>query len=93
MIKPEDLKILSGNESLTAYQFSKHSPNYHNFCQHCGVRVFTKGYVEQIGGHFASISIPAIDNMTDQERSDLPIMYMNGKDNDWFNKPAVTKHL
>ena len=51
------------------------------------MRPFGRGYVEQIGGHYVSINLAALDNASDEELSTAPVQFMNGRDNDWFNAP------
>jgi hypothetical protein len=54
---------------------------------------FGRGYVEQIGGDFVSINLGALDNASDEELATVPVQFMNGRDNDWFNAPPVSRHL
>ena len=93
MTKPENFRLLAGEEHLGDYQFRPESPNHHRFCKHCGVRMFTRGYVEAIGGDFIGVSLATIDNMTDKERAELPVRFMDGKNNNWFSAPAESRHL
>ena len=91
-IKPEQFRLISGQDDLTDYQFGTMS-GHHRFCKHCGVRTFGDGYVEQIGGAFVSINIASIDNITPEELAALTVRYANGRDNAWMNEPAVTSYL
>jgi len=50
-IKPEAFRLLAGESAVSEYTFGSHSV-HHTFCKHCGIRVFGRGYVEEIGGHF-----------------------------------------
>ncbi|MFL6713634.1 MAG: GFA family protein [Sulfurifustis sp.] len=93
MTKPVDFRLLTDEKDLGDYQFTEESPNHHFFCKHCGVRMFTRGYVEAIGGDFISVTIATIDNLSDKERAELPVRFMNGRNNDWFSTPAETRHL
>lgn len=86
-------KLLSDPKDLGDYQFSKESPNHHYFCKHCGIRTHTKGYVEQIGGDFISVSIPALDNIKASELAKLQVKYSDGLNNNWWNQPEVYKYL
>lgn len=93
MTKPADFRLLTDANDLGDYQFTKESPNHHFFCKHCGVRMFTRGYVEAIGGDFVSVTIATIDHLSDKERAELSVRYMDGRDNNWFSTPAETRHL
>jgi hypothetical protein len=92
-IKPEDFRLLSGKADAREYGFREGSDNHHVFCSHCGVRVYTQGYVEQIGGHYVSISLSSLDDLSPAELAAAPVQYMNGRDDDWFHVPAETRHL
>jgi hypothetical protein len=67
--------------------------NHHVFCNHCGVRVYTYGHIEQIGGDYVSVALSALDDLPADELIAAPVRHMNGRDDDWFNMPAETRHL
>lgn len=91
-VKPEAFRLLAGEAELGDYQFGTRSVHHH-FCRHCGIRTFVKGYIEEIGGHFYSISLAALDDVTPQELIDAPLRYFDGRDNRWEREPAETRHL
>ena len=92
LIKPEDLRLLSGEDALSDYQFGTMS-GHHLFCSHCGVRPFSRGYIEAIGGDFVSIQVLTLDGVPQAQLAELPIRYQDGRDNAWWDEPAVTSHL
>lgn len=92
IIKPDDFRLLQGENSVTDYQFGPRVM-HHLFCSECGVRSFAKGYVEAIGGAYVAIQIAALDNVDLQELNAAPIRYADGHNNNWGNPPAVTQHL
>ena len=92
LIKPEDFRLLSGEDMVTDYQFGSMS-GHHLFCSRCGVRSFERGYVEQIGGDYVSIKVASLDGVPDEVLAALPVKYANGRDNAWWTEPAVTAHL
>ena len=91
-LKPEAFRLLSGEEALVGYEFGSHSA-HHMFCRHCGIRPFTKGYIEQIGGDFVSVALATLDDAGADELIAAPVRYSNGRDNAWWDKPAETRHL
>jgi len=91
-IKPDAFRLLSGEGDLSDYQFGGNVV-HHLFCRHCGIRPFGKGYIEQIGGHFYSINLAALDNVDPQELIDAPVHYSDGRHNRWESTPAETRHL
>lgn len=92
MLKPEDVRLLSGAADLGDYQFGTKSA-HHEFCKHCGVHTFIRGHVEQIGGDFVSVQLATLDDVSDLELAEAPVHYANGRDNKWGTPPAETRHL
>jgi len=92
VIKPNAFRLLAGEDSLGDYQFGTKS-GHHLFCKHCGVRAFGRGYVEQLGGAYVTIQLSTLDDVTPDELIAAPVKRINGKDNDWTNEPAETRHL
>ncbi|PXV56928.1 Uncharacterized conserved protein [Dyella jiangningensis] len=89
---PEHFRLLSGEEALVDYQFGTHSA--HNvFCRHCGTHAFHRGYVEQIGGAYVSVNVACLDDVSDEEWAATPVRFADGRDNNWWNAPAVTSYL
>jgi hypothetical protein len=92
LIKPDAFRLLAGADALSDYQFGSRQ-GHHLFCRHCGLRPFTRGHVAEIGGDFVSINIACLDDAPDAELAALPVRVCNGRDNDWMNAPAETRHL
>jgi hypothetical protein len=91
-LKPDAFRLLAGEDALGAYEFGTHSA-HHMFCRHCGIRSFTKGYIEQIGGDFVSVAVNTLDDVSPEELIEAPVRYSNGRDNAWWDVPAETRHL
>lgn len=54
---------------------------------------FSRGFVEQIGGHYVSIQLASLDDVAPEELIAAPVKYENGRDNKWWVEPAETRHL
>jgi hypothetical protein len=92
MGKPDDLRVLSGRDNLSEYQFGS-KQGHHLFCKTCGIRPFGRGHVEQIGGDFISVNLGALDDIDPSELAAAPVRYMDGRHDNWFEPPAVTSYL
>jgi len=97
IVKPPDFAWLSDTKSpqstLGIYQINPGSKNFYYFCSHCGVRLATSGYIEEIGGDYVSFSVATLDNVSAEELAALPVTPMDGRNDNWFNHPAVHSHL
>jgi hypothetical protein len=91
-IKPEQFRLIAGQEALSEYQFNTKSGHY-RFCRHCGLHPFSDGYIEEIGGAFVSINIACLDDVPPQTLIDAPLTYFDGRNDNWWNVPAETRHL
>jgi len=91
-VKPEDFRLLCEEEGIGDYQFGTMS-GHHRFCLACGVAPYVHGYVEEIGGAFVSINIACLDDMDPAVLVSLPVQYMDGLHNNWWNEPAETRHM
>ena len=90
--KPADLRVLSGEDNLSDYQFGS-KQGHHLFCRTCGIRPFSRGYVEEIGGDYVSVPLAALDDLSPAELAALEVRYMDGLHDNWFNPPEVTSYL
>ena len=92
IIKPDAFRLLTGADMLGVYEWGTRSAK-HQFCKHCGVRTFSTGYIEQIGGAYVSVMLSCLDGVDPGELAAAPVRYMNGRDNKWFDAPSETRHL
>jgi hypothetical protein len=91
-VTPEDFSLLSGEEALTEYRFGERAIG-HVFCKHCGVRPFASADFEMLGGPFHAVNIACLDDATDEELANAPIVHEDGRHNAWDRAPAVTGYL
>lgn len=93
IVKPDAFKWTTSEAGLGIYQITPGSKNYYYFCKHCGIRLSTKGYIEEIGGDYLSFSIATLDNVAAAELEVLPVQPMDGANNNWYAAPEHWRHL
>ncbi|MEK7099587.1 MAG: GFA family protein [Patescibacteria group bacterium] len=74
-IPSADFKLLSGEDSLTLYQFNKKKID-HLFCTVCGVESFARGK-DNDGNEMTSLNVRCLDDI---DLESLTITPFNGKD-------------
>ncbi|MDP3659522.1 GFA family protein [Phenylobacterium sp.] len=92
IVQPNAFRLLAGEDKLSDYQFGTKS-SHGLFCRDCGVRSFSRGYVEEIGGDYVSVNVNCLDDATPEALIGAPVRYMDGRHDNWFEPPAETRHL
>ena len=88
-VKPEDFRLRCEEAGIGDYQFGSMSA-HHRFCTTCGVAPYGHGFIEAIGGAYVSINIACLDGI---DPAELPVQYMDGRHDNWWNAPEETRHL
>jgi len=79
MVKPAELELVSGEESLSSYEWGgKVSKRY--FCKHCGVYLFGKGHLDILGGDFVSFNANCLDDI---DPNALKLGHWDGRHDNW----------
>ena len=91
-VKPDAFRLLSGEGVTTDYQFGTNSMHW-PFCKTCGVRPYGHGDIPEVGGAFYSVNLACLDDAEPQELLAGPIQYCDGRNNNWAQPPAETRHL
>jgi hypothetical protein len=90
-VDPADFKLLQGEEVLTEYQFGN-KQIHHLFCKICGVKSFARGQMPD-GTRFGVVVVSCLDNVPDVDLAQLPVVYIDGRNDDFASTPAETRHL
>lgn len=92
IIRPDAFRVLDGEDYLKDYMFGSNGV-HHLFCARCGVRAFSRGYVEEVGGHFVSVYLACLDDVDPRELAEAPVKFFDGRNDAWDKEPAETRHL
>jgi hypothetical protein len=84
-------RLLAGADALTEYRCNTRTER-HLLCAACGVRPFGTGTSPRWGDYVA-VSVHCLDDLTPEERTALPVTYLNGRDDDWEQPPADVRNL
>jgi hypothetical protein len=86
-----EFRLLKGGEALTDYTFGP-KRIHHMFCRTCGIKCF--GRVDGPDGQeFHVVLVQSLEGVSDAELAALPIMYLDGRHDDFEKPPAETRHL
>ena len=88
---PGQFRLLGGESELTKYSFNT-GKNHHYFCRHCGVRAFGIGNDTPIGA-MVGVNIGCLQGLSDEQLSKIPIVYADGRNDNWQQAPEFFRHL
>jgi hypothetical protein len=86
-----NFRLLSGAEAISEYRFGEQRIR-HLFCKHCGIKSFGRGSGPD-GQEFVAIVVSCLENVPAAELAALPVMYVDGRNDDFASAPAETRHL
>ncbi|MGH8239515.1 MAG: GFA family protein, partial [Steroidobacteraceae bacterium] len=90
-IGADDFRLLKGQDALSDYQFGRMNI-HHLFCKHCGVKSFGRAAGPD-GKPFVAIVLSTVDNISDDDLATMPVMYIDGRNDDFAAAPAETRYL
>lgn len=90
IVKPEDFRLLSGEDALADYQFGARS-THHFFCRHCGMRPY--GQARAGSTEFYTVNLACLDDADPTELARAPVQYVDGRNDDWESAPSEVRHL
>jgi hypothetical protein len=91
-VGPADFRLLAGKSDLADYRFGAKRIR-HAFCRTCGVRPFGQVSTAEGGVDFYAVNLAALDDADAAELANAPVMYVDGRNDNWQAPPAETRHL
>jgi len=79
IVQPGALRVTEGEDRVAGYLWG-HRVATRYFCPSCGVHLYGRGHLAELGGDFASVNLNALDGV---ELSELPIAYWDGRHDAW----------
>jgi len=97
----EHFRLLQGNDALSEYRWnSPANPEpflTYAFCSHCGIRIFGRAELPQLGGVFHAVHLPTLDTTLEDATADelaaSPVSYVDGRHNQFNGPPADVRLL
>ena len=86
-----DFRLLTGADVLTEYRFGANRIQ-HLFCKHCGTKSFGRVSTPD-GGQFVAVVVSCLEDVSDADLAALPVMYVDGRNDDFESTPAETRYL
>ena len=90
---PDHFRLVTGTAELGSFLPDPIRPNAHCFCSRCGIRVFSKGNMPELGGAFVTVAFGALDDATAGELIAAPLVWCDGLNDNWWKAPAEVRHL
>ncbi len=91
-VKPEAFRLIAGESDLSDYQFGARRI-HHQFCKRCGVRSFTWGAIGAGGSKMYAVNVNCLDNADVEELVKAPVLFVDGRHDDFRSPPKETRHL
>jgi hypothetical protein len=83
MVKPHDFELRDGERELIAYEWGgKTAKRY--FCKHCGISVFSRGHLQELGGDYVAVNLNVLD---DVDPAEIQVAHWDGRHDNWHAGP------
>ena len=86
IVKPAAFTLLAGESNLGSYVWGGRIAERF-FCKTCGIHVFARGHLEQLGGDYVSVNLNCFDALEVNERD---VVYWDGRHDNWQAGPRST---
>jgi hypothetical protein len=86
--KPDALTITKGESELSSYVWG-HKVSTRYFCKHCGVYLFSRGHLAELGGDYVGVYLNALDDI---DPAEIEVSYWDGRHDNWEAGPRKTPY-
>jgi hypothetical protein len=86
IVKPAAFTLVAGEANLASYA-GRNGVAHRFFCTTCGIHVFGRGHLEQLGGDFVSVNLNCVDELEVNEKD---VVYWDGRHDNWMAGPRST---
>jgi hypothetical protein len=83
IVKPSAFRLLAGAGSLSDYCWGPQNCHF-LFCKRCGIHVFGRGHLVELGGDYVSVNVNCLD---DVDPAQLRYVYWDGRHDNWQAGP------
>jgi len=90
---PDHFRLSKGADQVARHDRSGQGFIVHCFCGKCGIRLFSEGNIPEMGGAFVSVQLSALDDASEAELIEAPLVWCDGLNDNWWNAPAEVRHL
>ena len=84
--KPEEFRVTAGEEHLKLYRRGEHPMQYF-FCADCGVHLFVRGDIPEMGGKIVSVHVNTLDGFDPARQAHV---HWDGRHDNWHAGPRPT---
>lgn len=86
-VKPSQFTLTSDPAKVASYAWRDAAVSTRYFCPTCGIHVFGKGHIPEIGGDYVSVNLNCLDGF---DVATLPVVYWDGRHDNWMAGPRAT---
>lgn len=86
IVKPEAFRVVAGEDAVGEYA-GRSGGNQFLFCRRCGVPLFGRGDIAELGGAYVSVNVNCLDDIDPET---LTVVYWDGRHDNWGAGPRPT---
>lgn len=86
IVQPSAFRLLTDDKTLAGYAWGGKTGTFY-FCPICGIHVFGRGNLPQLGGEYVSVNLNCVDDL---DPASLKVVYWDGRHDNWAAGPRET---